>query len=767
MAARLRGLTSKCVFCALAPRQITPILSRQFPGVIPGTVRYRSVKTKPPLRVLKDSSKNPSVLTDNQLSRILRALFERIRPPFIPEGSRRFPSDYDLPNYFAALKLEPQKLVQKFRQFENDVLLAAKSSTGTAILRGQKIQPSKLFTSRAQIIAAISSNQRLSLWLTEHFERFVRIEVAVAGQGAMEKAADLRYPQEWYPYTRHSQRTWYLHVGPTNSGKTYNALQRLKESRNGIYAGPLRLLAYEVYERMNAQGIPCNLVTGDERRIAADDAGICSSTVEMVDISRRIDVAVLDEIQMIGDSDRGWAWTQALLGVRAKEVHMCGEERTVDLITELAKMMGEKLVVKRYTRLGTLQMMTESLNGDFNKLEKGDCVVTFSRKNIFALKQEIESVTGRKCAVIYGSLPPETRSIQAQLFNDPDSEYEILIASDAVGMGLNLSVKRMIFETTVKFNGKEMEPVSVPAIKQIAGRAGRFRVATKKSAETHVDISTPAAISAPLPGLVTSLDDVDMDPLKYAMSVEPRPLRSAGILPSSAHVENFAALFPPETPLTNILSMLDKSALLNKSLFHMCSFKDILQTAQALKDVQGLTIAERLTFCMAPISSDLRVQESALEMAQVLASSRDGSVLKMRSLDLDLLDTENPTEPHQLRALEELHKSLLLYLWLSWRFPATFTPRETAQELKLLCETLIDTALRNIKMTRRKHVLSNHEELLKQLAEKEAVDEDAIMDREEEGESVVPHVADEDVPLREEGLSFEPKEWAVERSAAI
>lgn len=757
-------MTSKCIFCTLAPRQITPILSRQLPGAIPGTVRYRSVKTKPAFRILKDSIKNPSVLTDNQLTKILRSIFERIRPPPLPQGSNRFPSDSVLPDYLAALDLEPQKLVQKFRQFENDVHFAASSNTKPE----RKSPRHELFTTRSQITAAISSNDGLPLWLKKQFQAFVGTEVAIAGKDVMSKVADLRYPQEWYPSTRHYQRTWYLHVGPTNSGKTYNALQRLKESQSGVYAGPLRLLAHEVYERMNAQGIPCNLVTGDERRLASDDAGIYSSTVEMVDLGRRVDVAVLDEIQMIGDEDRGWAWTQALLGVRAKEVHMCGEERTVELISKLAKIMGEKLVIRRYTRLGGLQVMTESLKGDFNQLEKGDCVVTFSRKNIFALKREIESTTGKKCAVIYGSLPPETRSIQAQLFNDPNSEYEILIASDAVGMGLNLSVKRIIFETTVKFNGKQMEPVSVPSIKQIAGRAGRFRVPTSKSAETHVDISAPSTLSAPLPGLVTALDHVDMPRLRKSMAIEPQPLRSAGILPSTNHIENFAALFPPDTPLAKILLAMRDSAQLNKSLFHMCSLEDILMTARALESVKGLTITERLMFCMAPITTDDAVQAAALEMAEILASSRDGSVLNLQTFDLEILDIENPTLPEELRALESLHKSLLLYLWLSWRFPATFTPRETAQELKVICECLIDMALKNIKMPRHKHVLEdlfNEENVAEEGKEEE--DEDAIMDREEEGESVVPHISGEVVPLTDGEMGMEPKEWAVERSATI
>lgn len=249
---------------------------------------------------------------------------------------------------------------------------------------------------------------------------------------------DLRHPHEWYPEARSMQRTWIMHVGPTNSGKTYRALKRLEECGSGIFAGPLRLLAHEIYERFNAKGIKCNLVTGEEQRIEHVNAKITSSTVEMVDLNKEVDVAVLDEIQMIGDKFRGWAWTQALLAVRAKEIHMCGEERTVDLIENLAALTGDKLIINKYERLGPLQTANASLGGDWNGIEKGDCVVAFSRKDIFAIKKTIEEVTGKRCAVVYGGLPPETRSHQAKLFNEKNNEYDVLVASDAVGMGLNL-----------------------------------------------------------------------------------------------------------------------------------------------------------------------------------------------------------------------------------------------------------------------------------------------------------------------------------------
>lgn len=252
--------------------------------------------------------------------------------------------------------------------------------------------------------------------------------------------ADLRYPLEWFPYTRRKNRQIHLHVGPTNSGKTYHALKKLEEAASGCYAGPLRLLAHEVYTRMTAKGIKCALVTGEEIRVpelAVGESCMSSCTVEMIRMAD-MDVAVIDEIQMIGDPHRGWAWTEALFGVKAKEVHLCGEERTVPLIRELAALMGDKLEIHRYNRLSPLKVAPYSLGGNLKQLQKGDCIVSFSVVGIHALKQQIQSKTGKKVAIVYGSLPPEIRAQQARLFNDPDNDYDYLVASDAVGMGLNL-----------------------------------------------------------------------------------------------------------------------------------------------------------------------------------------------------------------------------------------------------------------------------------------------------------------------------------------
>ncbi len=258
---------------------------------------------------------------------------------------------------------------------------------------------------------------------------------------------DLRYLSDDFLETRQSQRHFHLHIGPTNSGKTYNALKALASAETGAYAGPLRLLAHEVWERLNrgtvgelAEGIgrECNLITGEERRIVSLDAGLISCTVEMLPLDQDLDVVVIDEIQMIGDPGRGSAWTKAIIGVAAKEVHLCGEETVVGVVTKLVEGMGDRITIHRYERLTPLAVADKSLDGDFGRIEDGDCVVCFSRSGIFATKKSIEQKTGKRCAVVYGALPPETRSEQARIFNEEGSGVNVMVASDAVGMGLNL-----------------------------------------------------------------------------------------------------------------------------------------------------------------------------------------------------------------------------------------------------------------------------------------------------------------------------------------
>jgi len=266
----------------------------------------------------------------------------------------------------------------------------------------------------------------------------------------VQDALGMQNPAEWHGPARSARRKIIFHVGPTNSGKTYHALRALAASRVGVYAGPLRLLAFEIYDRLNKGLIPpsgadpggvysrpCNLVTGEEQRIDPD-VTLSSSTIEMLSFNVKYDVAVIDEIQMIADEQRGSAWTNALLGLTADEIHVCGEETAVPLVQQLLADTGDEIVVNRYERLSPLQVAAQSMEGNCTNIRRGDCIVAFSRRDIFAYKQLIEQKTGLRCAVAYGKLPPEIRAEQALLFNKPDGDYPVMVASDAVGMGLNL-----------------------------------------------------------------------------------------------------------------------------------------------------------------------------------------------------------------------------------------------------------------------------------------------------------------------------------------
>lgn len=172
--------------------------------------------------------------------------------------------------------------------------------------------------------------------------------------------------------------------------------------------------------------------------------------------------------------------TRALLGLRANEIHVCGGLEALTVVKQLVESCGDDFELVEYKRLSELRISEKSLQGDYSKVEPGDCIVAFSKSDIFSIRRIIEELTPYKCAVIYGALPPETRSEQARLFNE-GSQFQVLVASDAVGMGLNLNIKRMVFHTTLKWAGKQLGLgwLDPSAVKQIGGRAGRLSSAFK------------------------------------------------------------------------------------------------------------------------------------------------------------------------------------------------------------------------------------------------------------------------------------------------
>lgn len=276
-------------------------------------------------------------------------------------------------------------------------------------------------------------------------------------------------PEKQYPEARGMKRRFILHIGPTNSGKTYEALQRLKQAYHGIYLGPLRLLALEVYDRMMAAGIPCNMITGEET-ILTPGSFVQASTVEILDIRETYDIAVIDEAQMMADENRGSYWTRAILGIRAGEVHVCCSGTAREILLRMLARCGDDYEIVSHERNTELVF----LPGRYDMardVEPGDALIAFSKKNVLAIAAALEG-RGIHASVIYGNLPPQTRQEQVKLFTE--GVNQVVVATDAIGMGINLPIRRVVFMNTTKFDGVGKRRLLAEEIRQIAGRAGRF-----------------------------------------------------------------------------------------------------------------------------------------------------------------------------------------------------------------------------------------------------------------------------------------------------
>ena len=286
-------------------------------------------------------------------------------------------------------------------------------------------------------------------------------------QGMITDRIPERIP-DLYPLARRMKRHFILHVGPTNSGKTYDALEALKRSKKGIYLAPLRLLAFEIYDRLNEAGVPCSMITGEEE-IILDNATHYSATIETASTSEIYDVAVIDEGQMIGEEQRGGAWTRAILGICADEVHVCSDESCVELIKAIIEECGDTWEVKNNQRQVPLEFDRERFVFPRSVKDK-DALIVFSKQSVIAVAAELQR-NGIRASMIYGSLPYDVRMNEVRRF--VEGETQVVVATDAIGMGLNLPIKRIVFLETRKFDGHTKRPLNVSEIKQIAGRAGR------------------------------------------------------------------------------------------------------------------------------------------------------------------------------------------------------------------------------------------------------------------------------------------------------
>ncbi len=254
-------------------------------------------------------------------------------------------------------------------------------------------------------------------------------------------------------------------LGPTNTGKTHYAIERMLGYRSGVIGLPLRLLAREVYDRIVAVRGPSvvALVTGEERIVPPrTQYWVC--TVEAMPEGLGPDFLAIDEIQLAADPERGHVFTDRLLRARGThETLFLGSDTMRGIIAELVP--GVQFM--RRERMSTL-----SYSGPrkISRMQPRSAIVGFSVDNVYAIAELLRRQKGG-AAVVMGALSPRTRNAQVELYQNGDVDF--LVATDAIGMGLNLDIDHVAFSSTTKFDGRRMRPLAPNELAQIAGRAGR------------------------------------------------------------------------------------------------------------------------------------------------------------------------------------------------------------------------------------------------------------------------------------------------------
>lgn len=496
----------------------------------------------------------------------------------------------------------------------------------------------------------------------------------------LRKISDLGKPDTWYPIARAKTRKVVFHCGPTNSGKTYHAMDRFMNSKSGIYCGPLKLLAVEIFHKANDNKTPCDLVTGEERRLANPDgytkATHVSCTVEMTQLTEPVEVVVIDEIQMIRDPGRGWAWTRALLGIPADEVHLCGEEAALDLVKKILMPTGDTLEVIRYNRLTPLVIEDKPLM-DLKNVRSGDCIVCFTKDSVYNVSMELEKL-GHQVAVVYGTLPPGAKLAQCRKFNLLE-ECKVMVATDAIGMGLNLSIGRIIFYSLMKTTNDEkgnrsQEYLTTSQCLQIAGRAGRFKTAHET-------------------GYVTTFRPEDLRSLREIMARGVQSIERAGLHPTAEQIELFA-FHLPHLSLTDLIELFIDLCEFDDSAYFICDLENFKLLANTIEHI-NIPLRSRFTFCCAPINTKF-----PFSVAMFTKFVRQFSVGEPVTAGWVRRSINWPCKPpknlEELTHLETVFDVFELYLWLSYRFPDIFPEPDEVRLLQAELDEIIFSGVSQI-----------------------------------------------------------------------
>ena len=476
-----------------------------------------------------------------------------------------------------------------------------------------------------------------------------------------------------FPVARSMNRKLYFYVGPTNSGKTYRAMMELKDADCGIYLAPLRLLALENYEFLKEQNTPSSLITGEEEIINEEATHICS-TIEMVNFSLETDICVIDEVQMLADEDRGWAWVNAILGSPASKVIMTGSVSALEAIKKIAKYLGEDLQIIKHKRINPLEVLPNHTS--MKQIQKGTALITFSRNDVLKYKAKLSKFF--KVSVLYGNLSPEVRREEAKRFRT--GETDILVATDAIAMGLNLPIKTILFTTDTKFDGKEKRKLFPNEIIQIAGRAGRYG---------HHEI-----------GLLGALNKSTLNHIKLMFHTPIKTIKPPfKVKATMDQIKDLASHLQTKS-LSKILKYFSKHMKFSGP-FVATNISNMIELAYILDKKQSLTIEQKYILSQAPINTRSPLIKDAF-------FAYTNAIVKNRKCNYRLfINTRKlASNPKDLLQGEDEVKKISLYLWLSYKFPDIFIDDKKAFNNRITvnkyCEDSLKLNLSNISPNRDK-----------------------------------------------------------------
>jgi ATP-dependent RNA helicase SUPV3L1/SUV3 len=450
--------------------------------------------------------------------------------------------------------------------------------------------------------------------------------------------------REYFPTARSLHRELVFYAGPTNSGKTWRALNDLVASGSGAYLAPLRLLALEGQEEIEKRGAVSSFLTGEERDIR-EGAPFIASTIEMMDPRRVVDTVVIDEVQLLTDRDRGWAWCQALVGAPARRVIMTGSPDAIPLVQAMADYLEEPLTVHLLERHTPIEALPQPMS--LAEIEPGTAVIAFTRRDVLAIKADLEAKF--RVAVIYGNLTPEVRREEARRFRS--GEAQVLVSTDAIAMGLNLPIETVCFSTLQKWNGQDDVQLEPWEILQIGGRAGRFGKYER--------------------GYVGALDRRDARRIVnvFAPGFEP-PHRDIAttVRPGTDHIAVIAEGLHTKR-LSRALTAFQRGMTFDSPLLSPGVQDDMIELAELADRHRTIPLAERLTLASAPVDMrlDWLIEEYGIWMG--LRATNDEVHLEPLSA---MFQKERAAGDEELRSAEGEAKRLTLYAWLAYRFPETF-----------------------------------------------------------------------------------------------